>query len=334
MALAAPATATGFLSGPRGALYQKVTGFLSSATRPIIFPTAAVPTQLSNAAAVPSSSGPSWSSKMAFLAPRRLLTSSLALVSVPEFAAYSSKIGAGLGTNTALAVLGLAVKQRWLTSSGLLHAWVLGVALWSTLGWRGWAACVLYLVFGSLVTKVKQAEKEALGIAEKRGGARGPENVWGSAAAGTLCAVATLFLPDWVPLLRIGYVASLATKLSDTFASEIGKAYGKRTFLITTFKPVPPGTEGAVSLEGTLAGVVGSVLIAGAGVGLRLMAWNAVPLVLLAAFVATNVESLLGASLQNDQHPWATNEFINFLNTLIGSALSIAFAAALRLPVA
>ncbi|CAN0409503.1 unnamed protein product, partial [Ectocarpus sp. 13 AM-2016] len=41
------------------------------------------------------------------------------------------------------------------------------------------------------------------------------------------------------------------------------QAYGKHTFLITTFKPVPAGTEGAVSLEGTLAGVVGSVIISG-----------------------------------------------------------------------
>lgn len=147
---------------------------------------------------------------------------------------------------------------------------------------------------------------------------------------GTLCALATLFLPAYIPILLIGYVASLATKLSDTFASEIGKAYGKRTFLITTFKPVPPGTEGAVSLEGTLAGVVGSILMAGAGVGLKLMGLNAVPLVLVAAFVATNVESLLGASLQNDQHPWATNEFINFLNTLIGSVVGIGLAVVLR----
>lgn len=144
--------------------------------------------------------------------------------------------------------------------------------------------------------------------------------------------MATLFLPAWIPILLIGYVASLATKLSDTFASEIGKAYGKRTFLITTFRPVPPGTEGAVSLEGTLAGVVGSILMAVAGVKLRLMAWDTVPLVLVAAFVATNVESLLGATLQNEQYPWASNEFINFLNTLIGSVLSIGLAIAMRLP--
>lgn len=107
-----------------------------------------------------------------------------ALPTTEQLAALATgPVGVGLGTNTALALLGVAVKQRWLTPSGLLHAWVLGVALWSTLGWRGWLVCVLYLVFGSLVTKVKQTEKEAKGIAEKRGGARGPENVWGSAAA-------------------------------------------------------------------------------------------------------------------------------------------------------
>jgi len=30
--------------------------------------------------------------------------------------------------------------------------------------------------------------------------------------------------------------------------------------LITTLKPVPPGTEGAISLEGTLASLLGSAL--------------------------------------------------------------------------
>jgi uncharacterized protein (TIGR00297 family) len=122
-------------------------------------------------------------------------------------------------------------------------------------------------------------------------------------------------------------VASLATKLSDTFASEVGKAYGKRTFLITTLKPVPRGTEGAISVEGTLAGVGGSLLIAAAGVLLRLMPTSAVAAVLIAAFVATNIESVLGASLQNDKHLWATNEFINFLNTAIGAALALAQVA-------
>ena len=65
-----------------------------------------------------------------------------------------------------------------LTPEGLVHSLALGTMLWSTLGWKGWSLCVLYLFWGSLVTKVKISEKQKLGIAEGRGGRRGPENVW------------------------------------------------------------------------------------------------------------------------------------------------------------
>jgi hypothetical protein len=65
-----------------------------------------------------------------------------------------------------------------LTPQGMLHACALGSGLWATLGWKGWTLCVAYLFFGSAVTKVKFAEKEKRGIAEGRGGRRGPENVW------------------------------------------------------------------------------------------------------------------------------------------------------------
>ncbi len=67
---------------------------------------------------------------------------------------------------------------KMLTKEGYFHALALAVGLWSTLGWRGWTTCVLYLFLGSMVTKVKFQEKEKLGIAEGRGGRRGPENVW------------------------------------------------------------------------------------------------------------------------------------------------------------
>ena len=65
-----------------------------------------------------------------------------------------------------------------MTLEGLAHSFALGTLLWTTLGWRGWTFCVLYLVCGNIVTKVRFAEKEAAGLAEKRGGRRGPENVW------------------------------------------------------------------------------------------------------------------------------------------------------------
>jgi uncharacterized protein (TIGR00297 family) len=117
-------------------------------------------------------------------------------------------------------------------------------------------------------------------------------------------------------------VASIATKLSDTSASEVGKAYGRTTYLITTLQPVPRGTEGAVSLEGTLAGVVGSLLLSLVAYGLGLITPIGIAICLLAAFIATNIESLIGATVQ-EKNAWLTNELVNFINTAIGAVVAI-----------
>jgi uncharacterized protein (TIGR00297 family) len=237
-----------------------------------------------------------------------------------------------IALNTVLGAIAWIIPKKLLTPAGLLHAWGLGVLVWGCLGWQGYAVVMMYFLVGSAVTKVGIARKEAEGIAEKRSGARGPENVWGSAATAALCAIAILictwlyptasFTAIGVPLLALGYVASFSTKLSDTCASEVGKAYGKRTFLITTLKPVPRGTEGAVSLEGTLAGIVASVAIAVLGWAVGLISPFGIGICIVAAFVATNLESLIGATLQQ-RLTWLTNELVNGINTLNGAVVAM-----------
>ncbi|NEQ95778.1 MAG: TIGR00297 family protein [Cyanothece sp. SIO2G6] len=244
----------------------------------------------------------------------------------------------GLILNTVLAGIAILAPKKLLTPAGLLHAWALGVLIWATLGWQGYSVILFYFLVGSTVTRIGMAEKEAAGIAEKRSGARGPENVWGSALTAALCALGIWILNpsgtesaiQGITLLTLGYVASLSTKLSDTTASEVGKAYGKRTFLITTLKPVPRGTEGAVSLEGTLAGIIASVAIA-------LLAWVVgltTPLGILicavAAFVATNAESVIGATIQ-EKIGWLTNEVVNIINTMIGAIAAIVIMSLISL---
>jgi uncharacterized protein (TIGR00297 family) len=123
-------------------------------------------------------------------------------------------------------------------------------------------------------------------------------------------------------LLLLGYVASFSTKLADTCASEIGKAYGQRTFLITTLQPVPRGTEGAVSLEGTLAGIGAAAAIALVGWSVGLVDGLGVGIAVLAAFVATNLESVIGATLQT-RFTWLTNEIVNVVNTLMGAGMAM-----------
>lgn len=147
-----------------------------------------------------------------------------------------------------------------------------------------------------------------------------------------MCAICSRQGPSFLGIKSnifvLAYVASLATKLADTFASEIGKAYGKTTFLITNFKRVEPGTEGAVSAEGTAAAVVGGFLLSAYGYGMGLITARGVAISTFAAFWATNAESLLGATIQGKKGlEWMTNEVINFLNTLIGAGLAIAGAA-------
>ncbi|MEH2243615.1 DUF92 domain-containing protein [Nostoc sp.] len=259
-----------------------------------------------------------------------------------------------VGLNTILLGLAWIAPKKLLTPAGLFHAWFLAILIWVTLGWQGYAVVMFYFLVGSGVTRIGMAQKEAEGIAEKRSGARGPENVWGSALTGALCALGVgiinsgFIVPSsqfLVPntsayfdfaqyqslstspqsLLLLGYVASFSTKLADTTASEVGKAYGKSTFLITTLQPVPRGTEGAVSLEGTLAGIVASVAIAFVGWGVGLIDLLGVAWCVLAAFIATNVESVIGATLQS-KYTWLTNEVVNIFNTLIGAIAAVLLA--------
>ena len=228
-------------------------------------------------------------------------------------------------------LIALAQRLPLLTRSGWIHAGILGTLLWGSLGWRGWLAVVVYLALGSLVTRLGYRRKRELGLAEARGGRRGPENVWGSAATGAALALLTVLPTAPVTLLLIGFSASFAAKLADTCGSEIGKRWGRHTLLITSLRPVPPGTEGAISLEGTAASAAGSALMALVLLQLGLLqGWQPWLLVSGVGLAATLIESLIGAVLQ-PRLAWLSNELVNALQTLIAALLAMALAEALLL---
>ena len=101
----------------------------------------------------------------------------------------------------------------------------------------------------------------------------------------------------------------------------------------TNLKPVSPGTEGAISLEGTLASAAGSIVMTLVCLSLQLLTTSsAAVLVTVVGLLATLAESLIGALLQ-EQTPWLTNELINGLQTLLAALLAMV-AARLIFPVA
>jgi len=87
---------------------------------------------------------------------------------------------------------------------------------------------------------------------------------------------------------------------------------------------VPPGTEGAISLEGTLAALLGATLLPLHASASMLIPPNAILLSTISAFLATFAESWIGAAMQEKKgFEFMTNEFVNFVNTVIGAAFAI-----------
>nr|APP88583.1 hypothetical protein PCKR_823 [Paulinella micropora]AQX45350.1 hypothetical protein PFK_823 [Paulinella micropora] len=217
----------------------------------------------------------------------------------------------------------LAYTFPFLTAQGAIHSGILGMVIWGSLGWRGWIPVVTYLLLGSTVTKLGYRYKRKTGIAESRGGRRGPENVWGSASTAIILALISIYPNVPIDLILIGFSASFASKLSDTFGSEIGKRWATKTILITSLQRTSPGSEGAISLEGTLASLIGSTLMTLIMSACGLIS-GGVTLALVAStsFVATLIESIIGATLQKRVR-CLTNEIVNSIQTLMASLLAI-----------
>lgn len=222
--------------------------------------------------------------------------------------------------NAALA--GLAYKARTVNVSGVIGGFLVGFAIYAFLDWKGFLLLLAFFVIGSACTKFGYKRKAAAKLAQEEGGRRGARHAFANAGVATACALFAALTPYPV-LFGLAFAAAFATAAADTASSEIGQLLGRRTFLITTFRPVPRGTEGAVSLEGTLAGIFASLIIAVLGALLGLYGWAGVVPVVIAAFVGTTFESLVGAALEKRQ--LLDNEALNFLNTLVGALVVVIF---------
>ncbi|WP_237705948.1 DUF92 domain-containing protein [Methanocella conradii] len=218
--------------------------------------------------------------------------------------------------------------------SGAL-AGVLSGLLMILFGGIGWFVLLLVFFFmGTIFTKYKYAYKLAVGAAQPKEGSRGYRNVFGNCLVPLVLVVAYGAIGDFkAPLLGevdraafiIGYLGAMATATADTLASEIGSTYRGQPRMITTLKRVSAGTDGAVSVLGEAAALFGAAAIALVAIPMGVAGPDAaatIILTMLGGFVGTNVDSVLGATLQRKR--LLTNEGVNFFATLAGGALSMA----------
>lgn len=203
--------------------------------------------------------------------------------------------------------------------SGALGGFAVGVAIFICLGPQGFAVLALFVVGGSLLTRFGYERKRRSGTAQDSGGRRGAKNALANCSVAVVCAV--LYAAMGYEALSAAFVASLGAAFADTAESEVGQIYGRSPRLITSFSRVPPGTDGAISFPGTLAGLSAAALTAFFGLSLGLVDGLGAALgVALAAFLGTVADSLVGAKT-----PQIGNEATNLLCTLAAALLVLAF---------
>lgn len=223
--------------------------------------------------------------------------------------------------NAALA--GTAYAAKTVNASGVVAGFLVGFVIYTFLDWEGYLLLLAFFIIGSACTKLGYRKKEAAKLAQEDKGRRGARHALANVTVAAACAVFAALTPYPI-VFALAFAGAFATAASDTASSEIGQLLGRRTFLLTNFRPVPRGTEGAVSVEGTLAGVFASLIIATLGAALGLFPWLGVLAVAIAAFVGTTFESLVGSALE--KRNLLDNEALNFLNTLVGALVAAAFA--------
>lgn len=245
-----------------------------------------------------------------------LVTDDLMRASEPT---WMARLLPALVLNLGVSAAGYAA--RTVTIAGAVSGAAIGIAVYLGTDWPGWVLLFASFLAAALTTFAGYRRKALAGIAEERGGRRGAGNAIANTGMAAWAALLCLGVPQ-PSLARLALVAALVTSASDSVASEVGKAWGKSTWLVVGFRRVRPGTSGAVSVEGTLAGLSAAVLLAllAAGLGLMPSQWTAA--VVAAATIASLVEGALGATLE--ARGTLNNDALNFINSTLGAAIAVA----------
>jgi uncharacterized protein (TIGR00297 family) len=204
---------------------------------------------------------------------------------------------------------------RGVTRSGAVAGAAVCFALIVGAGWAGFAALGAVFLLTWAATRIGSTRKRNLGTAEARNG-RNALQVLANIGVASVCALLYARLGDKRFLICAG--AAMAEAAADTVSSEIGQAIGGVPRLLTSWKVVAAGTDGAVTLIGTLAGAAAAVVVAATSVLGGMFGWRKFLVCIAAGMIGTFVDSLLGATIE--RRGWLGNNAVNFLSTLAAAA--------------
>lgn len=257
-----------------------------------------------------------------------------------------------LGLSAAFA--GLAGAARWLTRGGALATFLVGFVVFGLGGGKFTIPLLTFFFTSSLLSRVGRAAKRQASALADKGATRDAGQVWANGGMAVAMVLAFAYFVHLWPVyqtrvLLMLFLAALATVNADTWATELGGLARRAPRLLTTWKPVPPGTSGGVTALGLLAACAGAAVIPLSALPFWHLDATEFLAVAWAGFLGSLMDSLLGASVQALYRdpatgalterreaggrkttwvrglPWINNDVVNFL----ASAAGVLFAWAI-----
>lgn len=230
------------------------------------------------------------------------------------------------GLPAAVVAIGFALVARFIGSvsdggaiAGVLVAFVLMLAG----GFAGFIPLFMLFLLTLISTRCGYSRKQRLGVAERRRG-RTASQVIANLGAATACALPAIWLPELADLLLVASIAAMAEAAADTVSSELGQATARGAYMITDFRDVPIGTNGAISVEGTIGGCIAASLVAWVSAMAGLLDWRWTPIVAFAGIGGMFLDSIIGATLENAGK--MGNDAVNFVSTVFAADAALIVA--------
>jgi uncharacterized protein (TIGR00297 family) len=226
----------------------------------------------------------------------------------------------------AVVALGFAVIARIMgsvTDGGAVAGIAIAFCLMLGAGFQGFVVLLVLFLLTAISTRFGYRRKQRLGVAE-RGTGRTAAQVFANLGAATLCALPVVWFQQARDVLLVGAMAALAEAAADTVSSEIGQAWAKQAYMITDFRNATIGTNGAISVEGTLSGCLAAALVAWVSALVGVISPQWAPAITIAGIGGMALDSILGATLENRGK--MGNDAVNFVSTVFAANLGLVVA--------
>jgi len=261
-----------------------------------------------------------------------------------------------LGGLCAFLLAVFSIKVKFLNNSGATATFLLGTTIFGIGGVTWTVPLLTFYLLSSVLSKLGKKRKAKFDLVFEKGSQRDAGQVY--ANGGIAWIMMIIFSLNNDPAIFFAYLGTLAAVQADTWATEIGTLWpNPKAWLVTTFKEVPVGTSGGVSVPGTSGAFLGSLLICASAILMNVKWLNDFGLIqsfLLIGFsglLASLVDSFFGATIQAQYFdpirekvterthsiapdgslvenrllkgtPLVNNDLVNTLCALSGSALS------------